>query len=94
MTQSRQKSRGFQILWTILTTLVIVSFGALLYYGREVYQMAPPIPEQVITNSGQPGVALQWRRDSGRPRCMARDRWTPAWIDLGPWRLYRTGLDR
>ena len=38
MTQSRQKSRGFQILWTILTTLVIVSFGALLYYGREVYQ--------------------------------------------------------
>ncbi len=56
MTQSRQKSRGFQILWTILTTLVIVSFGALLYYGREVYQMAPPIPEQVITNSGQPGV--------------------------------------
>ena len=32
---------------------VIVSFGALLYYGREVYQMAPPIPDRVITGGAE-----------------------------------------
>lgn len=58
MTVSRRKSHSFQLLWTILTTIVIVSFGALLYYGREVYQMAPPIPERVVTSGADNTIFL------------------------------------
>ena len=29
------------------------SFAALLYFGAEIYQMAPPIPEAIETTNGQ-----------------------------------------
>ncbi len=29
-----------------------VSFAVLLYYGREIYRQAPPIPDKVVTSSG------------------------------------------
>ena len=32
--------------------MVALSFGLLLYYGGEIYQMAPPIPERIVTTAG------------------------------------------
>lgn len=53
MAELWQDNRGFRSLWMVLAGVVIASFSALLYYGREVYQMAPPIP---------PGKLLQQTR--------------------------------
>ena len=39
-------------LWWILGLGMFVMVATLLYYGREIYQMAPPIPEAVQTESG------------------------------------------
>lgn len=39
-------------LWLILTASMIVMFAVLLFFGREIYHKAPPIPDQVITQSG------------------------------------------
>ena len=33
--------------------VMVLSFGVLLYYGREIYREAPPIPEKVVTDSGK-----------------------------------------
>ena len=52
MAESWQENRGLRLLWMVLAGVVIVSFGALLYYGREVYQMAPPVPERILTPGG------------------------------------------
>ena len=40
-------------LWITLVLVVIGSFAALLYYGGEVYQEAPPIPASIVTPDGQ-----------------------------------------
>src|SRR5215510_8517375 len=40
-------------LWIILAASMVVMFATLLYFGREIYQAAPPIPETVQTQSGQ-----------------------------------------
>ena len=40
-------------LWKVLGALLVVSFGILLYYGREIYVQAPPIPSAVTTASGK-----------------------------------------
>ncbi len=40
-------------LWTALTVVVVGSFAVLGYYGRELYQVAPPIPERVVTREGR-----------------------------------------
>jgi len=39
-------------LWLGFGTVVFLSFAVLLYYGREIYLKAPPIPAQVITQDG------------------------------------------
>jgi nitric oxide reductase subunit B len=39
-------------LWVILAAGMVVMFGTLLYFGREIYQAAPPIPAAVRTASG------------------------------------------
>ena len=39
-------------LWILLTASMIVMFAVLLYFGREIYHQAPPIPERVVTQSG------------------------------------------
>ncbi|CUH95646.1 putative membrane protein [Propionispora sp. 2/2-37] len=36
-------------LWVGLITVMIIAFAVLGYYGNEIYQTVPPIPEQVIT---------------------------------------------
>lgn len=40
-------------LWIGLAAVIIVSFSVLLYYGREIYFKAPPIPKEVTTSTGQ-----------------------------------------
>ncbi len=40
-------------LWIILAVSMVVMFAVLLYFGREIYQAAPPIPEAVRTESGE-----------------------------------------
>ena len=50
---ARRMARAIRALWIGLTVLVVSSFAALLYYGGEIYQMAPPIPEAVAVSSGE-----------------------------------------
>lgn len=40
-------------LWLILASSMIIMFAVLLYFGREIYQEAPPIPERVETTAGE-----------------------------------------
>ena len=39
-------------LWLGFIAVMVISFAVLLYYGREIYRQAPPIPEKVITENG------------------------------------------
>jgi nitric oxide reductase subunit B len=39
-------------LWFSFLAVMIISFAVLLYYGREIYRKAPPIPEKVMTADG------------------------------------------
>jgi len=40
-------------LWLGLLAVIILSFSVVGYYGYEIYRQAPPIPEQVVTESGK-----------------------------------------
>ncbi|HEU0153071.1 MAG TPA: nitric-oxide reductase large subunit [Arenimonas sp.] len=40
-------------LWIALATLLAVSFAVLLWVGGEIHREMPPVPEQVVTRSGQ-----------------------------------------
>ncbi len=44
---------NYRRLWTILLVVLGITFGVLGYFGREVYRVAPPIPDKVVTTSGQ-----------------------------------------
>ncbi|WP_436417446.1 nitric-oxide reductase large subunit [Petrimonas sulfuriphila] len=39
-------------LWIALLLVVGISFAVLLFYGNQIYQKAPPVPEQVVDESG------------------------------------------
>jgi nitric oxide reductase subunit B len=39
-------------LWLGFIAVMVISFGVLLYYGREIYREAPPIPDKVVTVDG------------------------------------------
>jgi len=52
-------------LWLGLGTLLALSFGVLLWMGGEVHRKAPPMPEQVVSHSGQ---VLYSRADIERGR--------------------------
>jgi hypothetical protein len=39
--------------WIGLAALIIVSFAILGYHGGEIYRLAPPLPERVITPEGE-----------------------------------------
>lgn len=43
---------NYRRLWTILLVVLGLTFSVLGYFGREVYRKAPPIPAQVVTESG------------------------------------------
>ena len=40
-------------LWLGLAALLLASFGVLLYMGSDIHQKAPPMPDKVVTESGQ-----------------------------------------
>lgn len=40
-------------LWLSFAVVVVASFLVLGYYGREIYLLAPPIPEKVVTDAGE-----------------------------------------
>ncbi len=40
-------------LWLGLGALLVVSFGVLLWAGTEIFRTAPPMPERVVSESGQ-----------------------------------------
>lgn len=39
-------------LWIAFLLVIGVSFGVLLFYGNQIYQKAPPIPDRVVDESG------------------------------------------
>lgn len=39
-------------LWWSFIVVMVISFGVLLYYGREIYRLAPPVPEKVVSENG------------------------------------------
>ncbi len=39
-------------LWLGFIAVMAISFAVLLYYGREIYRQAPPIPTQVVSTDG------------------------------------------
>ncbi len=39
-------------LWISFTLVIVISFSVLLYFGYEIYQKAPPIPEKVVLEDG------------------------------------------
>jgi nitric oxide reductase subunit B len=39
-------------LWAILVVSMVVMFGVLLYFGNQIYHVAPPIPAEVQSESG------------------------------------------
>lgn len=43
----------YKKLWIALALVFVLSFSVLLYYGGEIYQKMPPIPDRVITASGE-----------------------------------------
>jgi nitric oxide reductase subunit B len=52
-------------LWKVLGALLVVSFGILLFMGREIYLAAPPMPTSVKSASGQ---TLYTRADMDKGR--------------------------
>ncbi len=40
-------------LWLALAAVLLASFAVLGYYGFEIYQQAPPIPQRVVTSDGR-----------------------------------------
>jgi nitric oxide reductase subunit B len=40
-------------LWIALATILVVSFSILLLMGREIYRIAPPLPDAVVTTQGK-----------------------------------------
>ena len=40
-------------LWTLLAGSMLLMFGTLLYFGREIYHAAPPIPAEFRSSDGQ-----------------------------------------
>ena len=40
-------------LWLGFIAVIVGSFAVLGYYGSEIYRQAPPIPDKVVTASGQ-----------------------------------------
>src|SRR5690554_1004833 len=44
---------GYKKLWWTLIVILAITFGILGYFGTEVYRKAPPIPAQVVTESGE-----------------------------------------
>ena len=44
---------NYKKLWFSLIAVIVISFGGLIYLGSEIYNVAPPIPDRVITEDGK-----------------------------------------
>jgi nitric oxide reductase subunit B len=40
-------------LWLGLSLVLFISFGVLIWVGSRIYQLAPPIPDRVVTTDGR-----------------------------------------
>jgi len=40
-------------LWITFSLVVGISFSILIYFGYDIYQQAPPIPESIVTTEGK-----------------------------------------
>ena len=47
-----ERPRSYRKLWLSLISVIVVSFGVLGYFGREIYRLAPPVPKRVVTPNG------------------------------------------
>ncbi|MFV2065591.1 MAG: nitric-oxide reductase large subunit [Pirellulales bacterium] len=54
---------SYRRLWVGFTLVVIVSFSVLIFFGRELFRAAPPIPDQVVAAGGQVVFTGQEIRD-------------------------------
>ncbi len=43
----------YRRLWFSLAVVIIGSFAVLGFFGRQIYRMAPPIPQRVVTSDGR-----------------------------------------
>lgn len=50
-------------LWIGFIGVMVISFAVLLYYGREIYREAPPVPDKVIDPDGNVVISGQDIRD-------------------------------
>ena len=72
-------------LWTVLAVGMFVMFGVLLLMGRQIYQLAPPIPEAVTAKNGETLFTRAdietgqnvWQSIGGMSRCRSRKRSLP-----------------
>ncbi len=53
MAEAERSSPPLRSMWLILAAVQLVSFATLLYFGGEIYQAAPPIPESVRSADGE-----------------------------------------
>lgn len=44
---------SYRRLWLVFAAIVVVSFAVLGYFGSEIYRQAPPVPDRVVTTSGE-----------------------------------------
>jgi nitric oxide reductase subunit B len=50
-------------LWIGLVLVTVLSFSVLLFFGKEIYRLKPPIPEKVVSDSGEVLFTAQQIKD-------------------------------
>ena len=40
-------------LWIGLVLVTLLSFSVLLFFGKEIYRLKPPVPEKIVSDSGE-----------------------------------------
>jgi nitric oxide reductase subunit B len=45
--------KPYKKLWILFSLVVVISFLVLGYFGHEIYQKAPPVPDKVVTITGK-----------------------------------------
>src|SRR6187431_727242 len=51
--QHPASTAGARRLWWALAATLVAAFSLLGFMGREIYRQAPPIPERVVSESGE-----------------------------------------
>jgi nitric oxide reductase subunit B len=53
----------YKKLWFSLSAVIVISFVVLIYLGSEIYHLAPPIPDRVITEDGKVIISAEEIKD-------------------------------